>query len=84
MSSPADAPLSQRTVRAGLWTVGARLSSRVFDLVDHAQTPHQPKNAIWALVNAEPNPARLAARLGQLDADPVLLAAVIELVTARI
>ena len=33
MSSSADAPLSQRTVRAGLWTVGARLSSRVIDLV---------------------------------------------------
>lgn len=32
MSSLADAPLSQRTVRAGLWTVGARLSSRFVDL----------------------------------------------------
>lgn len=33
MSANADAPLSQRTVHAGLWTVGARLSSRVVDLV---------------------------------------------------
>lgn len=32
MSIPADAPLSQKTVRAGLWTVGARLSSRIVDL----------------------------------------------------
>lgn len=33
MSLPADAPLSQKTVHAGLWTVGARLSSRVVDLL---------------------------------------------------
>jgi O-antigen/teichoic acid export membrane protein len=33
MSASVDAPLSERTIHAGLWTIGARLSSRIVDFL---------------------------------------------------